>query len=61
MAPLQKPERFGVRRQKLRAEQGLARFRECVTEIISSNDLKKGDLLAKENLNGREDDEVIGF
>jgi hypothetical protein len=61
MAPLQKPEKFGVRRQKLRAEKGSVRLRGCVTEIISLNDLKKGDLLVKENLSGREDDEVIGF
>ena len=50
MAPLQKPEKFEVRRQKLRAEKGSARFRGCATEIISLNDLQKGDLLVKENL-----------
>jgi hypothetical protein len=61
MAPLQKPEKFGVRHQKLRAERGSVRFRGCAIEIISLNDLKKGDLLVKENLSGWEDDEVIGF
>jgi hypothetical protein len=61
MAPLQKPEKFEGRRQKLRAEKGSARFRGCATEIISLNDLQKGDLLVKENLSGWEDDEVIGF
>ena len=61
MAPLQKPEKFGVRRQKLRAEKDSARFRGCAIEIISLNDLKKGELLAKESLSGWEDDEVIGY
>jgi hypothetical protein len=45
----------------LRAEKGSARFQGCATEIISLNDLQKGDLLVKENLSGWEDDEVIGF
>ena len=61
MAPLQKPEKFGVRLQKLRAEKDLARFRGCAIEIISLNDLKKGELLVKESLSGWEDDEVIGY